>query len=254
MQESFAAIKATSVEAVPLAHPLPHAELSLATDTSDTHIGGVLQQREVKGWQPLGFFSKKLSTTESKYSVFDRELLAAFTAIRHFRYALEGRQFQLWPDHKPLLVALHRVSEPWTPRQQRQLAFIAECTADVVHVPGLSNVVADALSRPLDAPVCHLPADTSPSTYFSTTAALDYTLMAAAQLTCLGVAALRASPSLRLTNQHVEGQLLLGDVSTGIFRPVVPLSFRQQVFDAMHGIAHPGTRSSRRLILARYVC
>ena len=198
-------------------------------------------------------YRKSIKNFKPKYSALDRELLAAFTAIRHFRYALEGRQFQLWTDHKPLLAALHRVSEPWTPRQQRQLAFIAECTADVVHVPGLSNVVADALSRPPDTPACHVPAEASPSACFSATAALDYTLMAAAQLTCPGVAALRASSSLRLTTQHVEGQLLLGDISTGIFRPVVPLSFRQQVFDAMHGIAHPGTRASRRLILARYV-
>ena len=66
MQVSFTAIKDALVEAVPLAHPLPHAELSFATDASDTHIGGVLQQREVKGWQPLAFFSKKLSSTECK--------------------------------------------------------------------------------------------------------------------------------------------------------------------------------------------
>ena len=56
MQESFTAIKATLVDTVPLAHPLPHAELSLATNASDTHIEGVLQQREVKDWRPLGFF------------------------------------------------------------------------------------------------------------------------------------------------------------------------------------------------------
>ncbi len=31
--------------AVPLQHPAPNAELSLATDASDTHIGGVLQQK-----------------------------------------------------------------------------------------------------------------------------------------------------------------------------------------------------------------
>ena len=38
MQESFTAIKAALVDTVPLAHPLPHTELSLATDASDTHI------------------------------------------------------------------------------------------------------------------------------------------------------------------------------------------------------------------------
>ena len=70
-----------------------------------------------------------------------------------------------------------------------------------------------------DAPTCHVAADTPPSDCFSATAAavptiLDYTLMAAAQLTCLGVAALHASSSLPLTNQHMAGQLLLGDIST----------------------------------------
>ena len=43
VQVSFAAIKDALVVAMPLAHPLPHAELLLATDASDTHIGGVLQ-------------------------------------------------------------------------------------------------------------------------------------------------------------------------------------------------------------------
>jgi hypothetical protein len=33
----------------------------LATDASDTHVGAVLQQQVGKHWQPLGFFSKKLS-------------------------------------------------------------------------------------------------------------------------------------------------------------------------------------------------
>ena len=71
LQQSFDAIKATLATTTLLAHPLPHAELSLATDASDTHIGSILQQKEVKGWRPLGFFSKKLSAKECKYSAFD---------------------------------------------------------------------------------------------------------------------------------------------------------------------------------------
>ena len=237
-------------------HLLPLAELSLATDASDTHIWGVLQQKEVAGWWLLGFFSRKLSATEGKYSAFDRELLAAFTAIRHFRYALEGCQFQLWMDHKPLLAALHGISEPWTPRQQLQLSLVNECTGDVIHVPGVSKDVADALSRSPDAPACHMAADTSLSACFSAAAAvdkpvLDYTLMASAQHSCPGVATLHASSSLQITTQHVEGQPLLEDIGTGVFRPVVPLSFRQQVVDTMHNIAHPGTCTSRSLIMSR---
>ena len=71
-QVSFLAIKDALVAAVPLAHPLPYTELLLATNASDNHIEGVLQQQEINGWWPLCFFSKKLSTTERKYSAFDR--------------------------------------------------------------------------------------------------------------------------------------------------------------------------------------
>jgi hypothetical protein len=97
-------------------------------------------------WQPLGFFSKKLSKTEVNYSTFDQELLAAVSAIKHFRSRLKGCPFQLWTDHKPLIFALNRVSPLTSGRQQRHLAFISEYTNQQVYVPGTSNVVADALS------------------------------------------------------------------------------------------------------------
>jgi hypothetical protein len=70
-------------------------KLSLATDASDTHIGGVMQQKSGDQWRPLGFFSRKLTDTESHYSTFDRELLAAHAAIKHFRHFCEGRTFKL---------------------------------------------------------------------------------------------------------------------------------------------------------------
>ncbi len=80
-QEAFQNAKRLLAAAVPLQHPAPNAELSLATDTSDTHIGGVMQQKSGNHWRPLGFFSRKLTDTESRYSTFDRELLAAHAAI-----------------------------------------------------------------------------------------------------------------------------------------------------------------------------
>jgi hypothetical protein len=89
-------------------HPAPNAVLSLATDASDTHFGGVLQQLNGGSWQPLAFYSKKLSGVGTRYSTFDRELLAAFSAVRHFRFLLEGRQFRLLINHKPLVTSLFR--------------------------------------------------------------------------------------------------------------------------------------------------
>jgi hypothetical protein len=83
-----------------------------------------MQQKSGDHWRPLGFFSRKLTDTESCYSTFDCELLAAHAPIKHFRNFCEGRAFQLWTDHKPLATAISHVSAPISPRQQRHLAFI----------------------------------------------------------------------------------------------------------------------------------
>ena len=37
------------------------------------------------------------------------------------------------------------------PRQQCQLSYMAEYTADIQYVPGVENIIADTLSRPLAA-------------------------------------------------------------------------------------------------------
>ncbi|KAJ8409400.1 hypothetical protein AAFF_G00228010 [Aldrovandia affinis] len=68
-------------------------------------------------------------------------------AVRHFRFLLEGRTFTAFVDHKPLALAMAMVKEPWSARQQRQLAFVSEFTTDIQHVAGKDNVVADCLSR-----------------------------------------------------------------------------------------------------------
>jgi hypothetical protein len=75
--------------------------------------------------------------------------LAAQAAIKHFCHFCEGRAFQLWTDHKPLVTALSCVSVPILPRQQHYLAFISEFNVQLMYLPGLKNVVADCLSSPL---------------------------------------------------------------------------------------------------------
>ncbi len=61
---------------------------------------------------------------------------------------LEGSRFTLFTDHKPLTTAIRRSTKPWTAKQCRQLAYIAEFTSDIQHIAGTDNVVADTLSRP----------------------------------------------------------------------------------------------------------
>jgi hypothetical protein len=111
-------------------------------------VGGALEQRGDQGkWELLAFFSRKLDAPQARYSAFNRELLAAHSAVRQVRYYLEGRKFTIFTDHKPLTFAQSKVADALSGRQQRQLAAIAEYTVDLRHVAGQDNVVADALLR-----------------------------------------------------------------------------------------------------------
>lgn len=89
-----------------LMHPRSDAPTSLIVDASDKAVGAVLQQLVGDTWHPIAFFSKGLSTTETRYSTFGRELLVIYLAIRHFRHFIEGRQCFVLTDHKPLTYAL----------------------------------------------------------------------------------------------------------------------------------------------------
>jgi hypothetical protein len=148
--EREAEVKQMLASATRLANPAQAAKLSLAVDASATRIGACLQQRRAgsPGWEPLGFFSKKLEPAQVKYSAFNRELLACFLGIRYFRFMLEGRAFTIYTDHKPLTTAINWASDPWTARQCRQLAYVAEYTSEICHIAGTSNVVVDGLSWP----------------------------------------------------------------------------------------------------------
>ena len=134
-------------------YPVPEAAVSLAVETSDSHVGAVLQQCLGGSWSPLAIFSKKLSSAKSKYFVFNRELLAAYSSVHHFRFFLEASEFTLYTDHKPLTLTLFPSSLPWSARQTHHLAYISIFTSDIVHIPGSKNVVSDTYLT-LPAPPC----------------------------------------------------------------------------------------------------
>ena len=110
MMHAFQATKNALAETTLLVHPRHDAPTSITADASDLAVGAVLQQRVDDKWIPLGFFSKK--PPERKYSAFDRELLALYLGIRHFR----GRKFTAYTDHKPLTFSMSKTPEPWSNR------------------------------------------------------------------------------------------------------------------------------------------
>ena len=148
MQESFDAIKNALANATMLHHPDSALPLAITSDASNVAIGAVIEQRGPKGWEPLAFFSKKLSDSQQKWSPYDRELHAAHKSVRHFKHMVEGRSFTLYTDHQSLIPSMAKKTEAQTARQANQLSEISEYTTDIRYLEGKSNVVADALSRP----------------------------------------------------------------------------------------------------------
>ena len=241
---AFDKIKDTLAQSTMLSHPQPDAELCLMTDASDVAVGAVLQQKVDNHWQPLGFFSKRLQPAETRYSAFGRELLAVYLSIRHFRHHLEGRQFFVWTDHKPLTYALHKSITRHSPREIRHLDFISQFTTDIRHVRGTENTVADALSR-----ISSL--NPLPST-------IDLDAFAAVQRQDEELNQFRNHPSCSSFDfqDHplpTSNNTITCDISTGRPRPFVPKAFRHSIFYSLHNLSHPGIKATQRLITDRYV-
>ena len=107
----------------------------------------------------------------------------------------------------------------------------------MLYLPGLKNVVADFLSRPFP------PQPESVGNTAAAAAAVEtvgFEAMAAEQARCPETQCLLGGSSLKIGSRREGQHDLLGDTSTGEFRPIVPILFRKKVFLATHNIAHPG--------------
>lgn len=240
-RDAFVNCKEKLANATLLVHPSCLKTLVLKTDASDTCIGAHIDQLNGDVWEPLGFFSRKLTEREKRYSTYDRELLGAYAAIKYFRHQLEGRSFELYTDHKPLIFAFSQKPDKASPRQLRQIDFIGQFTTTIKHVSGKENVVADSLSR--------VATITVPSPiYYADIIAEQIIDKELEQL-------LNGSTSLKLIKTSInEGECdIYGDMYNGKFRPYLPKSLRKRVFDYLHGLAHPGIKASKILVCSRYI-
>lgn len=226
-----------------LVHPVHDAELSLEIDASEFSTGAALHQVVNGQKQPLGFFSQKLTPAESKYSTYDRELLAMYKSVKHFRYMIEGRVFYILTDHQPLTTAFFQKPEKSSPRQLRHLDLIGQFTTDIRHIPGKDNVVADFLSR-----IQSVSADGN----------IDFEVLAEAQASDQQLQSYirdKEGNSLKIKLLNVPNSTvkIQCDISQEMLRPIVPTSFRQIIMRKLHGLSHPGTRATVKMITQRYV-
>ena len=235
-QKSLDALKSALVDAVHLTFPKANCPYTITADASAHSIGACLNQVEDGINKPIAFFSRKLSETERRYSTFERELLAIFSATKKWKSIIDGVHTTAFTDHKPLIGAFYGDKERTSDKQQRQLSFISEFVMDLVHIAGKDNVVADTLSRTSNV-----------SSIVADTMALDLASIAKAQNRNPDGYGEFKSFEIGLANTK-----LFCDVSQPNPRPVVPPEFRHPLFCALNCLCHPGIKATFRLINGRY--
>ncbi len=80
-QRAYNHVKATITREVVLAYPDFSKVFEIYTDTSSKQLGAVITQEN----RPIAFFSRKLSTTQCKYSVTKIEQLAIVETLKEFK-------------------------------------------------------------------------------------------------------------------------------------------------------------------------
>ena len=99
LKNAFNYAKQLLINAVELKHPNPNYPYAICVDASENSIGGTLEMQEPDGkWVLLGCYSKHLTPSQKKYSVFKKELYAAHQSVRYFLPEVYGKDFAIFSD------------------------------------------------------------------------------------------------------------------------------------------------------------
>lgn len=241
-EKAFTELKNELAKQTLLAHPSETAPMRLVTDASDFGMGTVLEQKTNEGWVPLGFFSRKFTPAQKRYSTYDRELTAIQKAVEYFQHHLERGGTTVLTDHKPLIYALLQTTDKASDRQRRQISFISQYIKKIEHIAGTENVVADALSRVETITV-------APEIVLSELAAAQETDEELRSIMESGSTSLK----IKKMNFGSDKVTIHCDISGEDVRPFVPLEFRKKIFNIFHSPAHPSAKITSKIIRQRYV-
>jgi RNase H-like domain found in reverse transcriptase/Reverse transcriptase (RNA-dependent DNA polymerase)/Integrase zinc binding domain/Retroviral aspartyl protease len=123
----------------------------LHVDACAYAIGAVLSQLDDRGkLRPIGYFSRKLTDTQLRWDVYEKELYSIVAALEHWSMHLRGssHEFVVYTDHRSLETLLEQPR--LTGKQTRWLLLLSLYRFELRYIAGEENVVADALSRRSD--------------------------------------------------------------------------------------------------------
>lgn len=118
----------------------------LEMDASAKGLGAVLAEQQGDGKvHPIVFASRSLTAQERNYGITEMETLAVVWATKLFRPYLLGHRCEVITDQAACTSLLSNCNA--SPKLARWAKCIQELVFKIKHRPGMSNLVADALSR-----------------------------------------------------------------------------------------------------------
>jgi hypothetical protein len=108
----------------------------------------VLSQYDEEGTlRPVAFFSKKHSTVECNYEIYNKELLAIIRCLKEWRPELEGTEspIRILSDHRNLEYFI--ITKMLNHRQARWSEFLSRYHFRIIYRPGKQGEKPDTLTR-----------------------------------------------------------------------------------------------------------
>ena len=146
-QDAFNYIKNKLSSSPVLRSPCASDTFILETDASDWGIGGCLKGLSKNGDEyVVSYYSEKLTDTEYRWNIVEKECFAIVQNIEKFRHYLIGKKFLLRTDNR-VLTYLKTTHTSKSRKLLNWALMLSEFDCDIIHIPSKNNQIADCLSR-----------------------------------------------------------------------------------------------------------
>ena len=266
LEDSFEQSKKALHSAVSLNFWRPELQTCVFTDSSSSHLGGILTQcthgnYHSDNFSPLGFYSRSFPSHYLDLPIWKKELLAILYTLIHFSYYISFDSFILFTDNTTCYNMLQPNANTPSPKIYRIICKILEFQPTVKLIGTRMNFLSDFLSRnrAFDSSdfVKHdelimftdsMQADTNDLLFLSSSNKFYYKL-AKSQKSDVILQKYLTSPELTSLNivskQLDDSSKLYGAISESfVFRPYITSDLIQEFISIIHSEGHFGQKKT----------